>query len=60
MMIALFERRWLGSLLFGVGAMDPTTFAAVAALLLLTATFACWLAGRRAAQVHPVEAISTD
>jgi putative ABC transport system permease protein len=49
--------RVLSSLLFGVKAVDPLTFAAVAILLLFIASSATWLPARRAAAVEPVEAL---
>jgi predicted permease len=49
--------RVLSSLLFGVGATDPVTFAAMAAVLAAVASIACWLAGRRALGVDPVRAL---
>ena len=50
----------LSTLLFGVSPTDAFTIAAVAALLLTVALFACWLPGRRAARILPLEAISTE
>lgn len=48
------------ALLFGVGATDALTIAAVSALLLSVAFVACWLPGRRAARILPLEAISAE
>ena len=56
--LALIRR--LGTMLFGVSPTDLTTIAAVAALLLSVALFACWLPGRRAARIRPIEAISSE
>ena len=48
------------TLLFGVTPTDAGTIAAVAALLLAAAFLACWLPGRRAARIRPIEAISSE
>ena len=52
--------RLLGSLLFGVGPVDPVTFTAVPLLLLFVALLACWLPARRAASVDPMEALRCE
>ena len=49
--------RVMSSLLFGVGARDPATFAAVAALLGFVALVACLAPARRAAKVDPTVAL---
>ncbi len=49
--------RFLRTYLYGVTATDPTTFAAVAALLLAVAALAGYLPARRAAAVDPVLAL---
>jgi ABC-type antimicrobial peptide transport system permease subunit len=58
--ISGFESRWLGALLFGVGAGDPATIAIAVVLLLSIAAVACLLPGLRAARIRPVEALSSD
>ena len=49
--------RLMTSLLFGVNAVDPLTFAAVPVLLAVVAFLACWIPARRAARVDPVVAL---
>lgn len=49
--------RVMSHLLFGVGAGDPVTFAAVAGVLAIVALAACYLAGRQAVRVDPVSAL---
>jgi predicted lysophospholipase L1 biosynthesis ABC-type transport system permease subunit len=50
----------IGSLLFGVSATDPFTYAAVAGALLTVATAASWLPARRAAAVPPSTALRAE
>jgi predicted permease len=50
----------LRALLHGAETMEPSTVAAVAAALLLIAVLACWLAGRPATRVSPVEALQAE
>jgi ABC-type antimicrobial peptide transport system permease subunit len=49
--------RLLSGLLFGVAAIDPTTFAAVAVVLLMAASAACGIPALRAARVDPLDAL---
>jgi len=47
----------MSSLLFGVTALDPLTYAAVAALLLVVSVLASYLPARRAMGIDPVDAL---
>ncbi len=52
--------RLMESLLFGVRANDPLTFAAIAALLMIVAIIACWLPARKATKVDPMIALRCE
>jgi predicted permease len=52
--------RFLSSLLFQVTASDPATFAAVAAFLLAVAIAACYVPGRRASSLNPLQALREE
>ena len=55
---ALALTRVMGSLLFGVRADDPLTFAAISLLILGVALLACFIPARRAAKLDPVRALT--
>ncbi len=52
--------RVMGSMLFGVQPFDPPTYSAVAMVLLGVALLATYLPARRAAGVHPMDALRHD
>ncbi len=57
---ALGLTRWLKTLLFGVEATDPLTYAVISALLALVALLACYLPARRATRVDPLIALRCE
>ena len=54
---ALATTRVLGALLYDVAPSDPTTFAAIVAVLGAAVLAASWLPARRAARIPPVQAL---
>ena len=52
--------RYLETLLFGVGATDPLTFAAMVGVMLLVAAAASYFPARRAARVDPLIALRAE
>jgi ABC-type antimicrobial peptide transport system permease subunit len=60
LLAALALTRAMKSLLYGVGTIEPLTFASVSALLALVALVACYLPARRAAKTDPLVALRMD
>jgi len=52
--------RFLQGMLFGITALDPATFVAVALTFGLVATFASYLPARRATKVDPMVALRSE
>jgi putative ABC transport system permease protein len=50
----------MSSLLFRTAVLDPLTFAAVSALLIVAATLASYVPARRATELNPLEALRTE
>ncbi|HKD17568.1 MAG TPA: ABC transporter permease [Thermoanaerobaculia bacterium] len=57
---AVVLTRYLATLLFEVGRLDPTTYVTVAATLLLAGVLACWVPARRASRVDPLTALRSE
>jgi ABC-type lipoprotein release transport system permease subunit len=55
--VAAALARLMASLIWGVGASDPVTFAAVAAALAAVASLAIYLPARHAIRVEPMAAL---
>ncbi len=58
--LAFFATRILASLLFGVTASDPLTYAVVAVLLVGIAALASYIPARRATRIDPIEALRAE
>jgi putative ABC transport system permease protein len=58
--VATLLTRSLASLLYGVNAADPATFATMAAVLMAVALAGCYVPARRATRINPIAALKTD
>ncbi|HEX6973893.1 MAG TPA: ABC transporter permease, partial [Vicinamibacterales bacterium] len=58
--VGLLAMRFVKSMLFGVAASDPAVLWGSTAVLMLVALAASWLPARRAARVHPMEALRRE
>jgi ABC-type antimicrobial peptide transport system permease subunit len=52
--------RLMSSLLFGVAALDPLTYAGVAAVLIAAAALASYVPARRATRIDPLDALRAE
>jgi putative ABC transport system permease protein len=57
---ALFLTRGMTTMLVGVKATDPATFATMAVVFFMIAAVACWLPARRAASLDPAVALRDE
>ncbi len=60
LLLSLLLAQLIRRLLFGVGSLDPVTFIAVPAALLVVAAVATWLPARRVTRVTPTDALRSE
>ena len=60
MAAAFLLTRLIRSLLFGIQANDPVTFAGISFLLAMIALFACYIPAQRAARIDPMVSLRRD
>ena len=58
--VAALLARSVSGLIYGVTAIDPVTFAAMAAVLMAAALLGCYVPARRATRVDPLVALKTE
>jgi ABC-type antimicrobial peptide transport system permease subunit len=57
---AVLLTQLMSSLLFGIGPLDPATYAAVLLVLVVAAVLASYLPARRAAIANPMTTLATE
>ena len=55
--LSVWAAKFVTTLLYGLDARDPATFASAAALLMLVAALAAWLPARRASRIDPMRVL---
>jgi ABC-type antimicrobial peptide transport system permease subunit len=58
--VAMGVTRFLTSLLFGLEALDPSTFGVMSGLMLAVALIASYVPARRASAVDPMQSLGAD